>query len=186
MRKALPGLLLASAAAAVFLNALSCGDDDTCRIEIDAADEGDPIEVRLCGRCEDDQSDGEEPQGGKQIDVEFLPNDPDDEVGCRCVGLSCVFCTGECDDSTCTVAVVTDEASGCTDPTISLDLDDEDFAEEVRLPVTIVATSRLGRAEDVVFLSRGTPTPTVTETATASPTGTTTPTPTNTPLLGLP
>ena len=59
MRKAIPVVLLACAAAAVLLNSASCGDD-TCRIQIEAPGEGDPIEVTICGRCADDQSDGED------------------------------------------------------------------------------------------------------------------------------
>ncbi|MGH7821988.1 MAG: hypothetical protein ACREQ9_19675, partial [Candidatus Binatia bacterium] len=145
-------------------------------ITLDAASEGDPLPVSVCASC----NEGKDPQGQEAVELEFLPNDPD--VGCRCVGATCVFCIDECTDEDCEIDLETDEASGCVEPAISLELDEEDFAEGERLPVTIDASSRLGDATLVVHLVRATPTPTATATATTVPT----PTPTSSLPLPLP
>jgi hypothetical protein len=179
MKRYFGGLTLAAAAAILLVYPVSCGED-TCRIVIDAPAEGDPIDVSLCASC----NKGKDPQEEVAIEVEFLANDPD--VGCRCLGATCVFCIEDCEDEDCEVDVQTDEGTGCIDPTISLELDQEDFPEGTRLPVTVQASSLLGETTLVVHLVRptATPTPTVTPTETANPT--TTPTPTPTSLIPLP
>lgn len=178
MRKRLSRLELATLVAASFLLPLSCGED-TCRIEIDSADSGDPIAVRVCATC----NEGKDPQGAETVELEFIPNAVD--VGCRCAGASCVFCTTEdCPDEACARELVTDEPTGCTAPSISLELADEEFEGGTRVPVTIRAVSRLGETTRVVHLTRATPTPTAT--ITPPPTPTTTPTPTPTPTSSLP
>jgi hypothetical protein len=92
-----------------------------------------------------------------------------------------VFCKTDCEDEQCTIQVDTDEGTGCTEPAISLELEEEDFEEGARIPVTVRARSHSGSATRVVHLTRGAPTPT----ETITPTATVAPTPTKTPLFGL-
>jgi hypothetical protein len=166
--RAIPMRWAAVVATAVVAFPLACGED-TCRIELSAPEEGDPVELSLCGTC----NRGKDPQGGLAVDVEFVANAAD--VGCRCAGASCVFCEGECRDETpCRLeSLITDEATGCVEPAVSLELEESAFPEGFRLPITVNASSRIGEASTVIFLVRPTPTPTAT------------PTPTPTPLLGL-